>query len=231
MQNIPALLMFSKYPQPGRCKTRLVPALGAEGAARLASAFLRDLAARLAQAHCGAQRLFLFFDPPDALAQFQALLQQPAGILRHFALCPQSPGNLGERLAAAAETVRAEGCGPLALIGSDAPDLPLDAIRTGFQHAAGGRAYLLPAQDGGYVLLALPRSASPAVFEQIDWSTARTCGQQAERLESLGVPTIVSETNGWDVDEPGDLAPLKERLARDPASAPLTHALLQEIVP
>src|SRR5436309_6006029 len=94
------VLLFAKYPRAGMAKTRLIPALGADGSAWLAEAFLLDLLERLAREEFGAgARRVLCFDPPDAAEDFRVLLvrEKCSG---DFSLVPQAAGGLGERLAA-----------------------------------------------------------------------------------------------------------------------------------
>lgn len=218
------LLLFTRYPRPGCCKTRLIPALGAKGAAELARAFLLDLAERLARADLGPARRIICFDPPHARARFRALLARPAVILRRFELLPQSGGALGQRLAAALRNVSGKmNASPVAFIGSDAPDLPTASLSAGFKHAARGRAYLQLALDGGYVLLVVPAGTPPAIFSRIDWSSARTGRQQAQRIRAAGIQVVIAKRRWRDVDEATDLIALKKRSSR---AAPRTQRYL-----
>ena len=81
------LIVFTRYPEPGKCKTRLIPALGAEGAAYLQrSLILRTLAwARLLEDE--GIGLEVHFDGPEAPMR--------AWLGRHVGLAPQSEGDLG----------------------------------------------------------------------------------------------------------------------------------------
>jgi len=238
---VSTLLLFAKYPRAGLAKTRLIPALGAAGAARLAEAFMLDFLERLAREEFGADvRRVLCFDPPDAADDFRALLarEKPGADLPQalaarekgaggFTLVPQAAGNLGERLAAALE--HASG-GPAIFVGADAPDLPLAEIAAAIQHAREGRAYLQRACDGGYVLLALPAGATRDVFSAITWSAATTAAQQAERIRAAKLELVESAQVWPDVDEPADLPSLKARLLKNPALAPRTLAVLRAVL-
>ena len=222
-------------------KTRLIPALGAQGAAALAAAFIMDLTERLAGASLGRDvRRVLCYDNPDAGGNvaardaFKALLAAPGAdgksselILKRFSLLAQSGGDLGERLGSAMKTVRLSFEGPLLLIGSDAPDLPEDELLRGLELARAGKAYLKPAEDGGYVLLALPAAARHTVFDEVEWSTAETARTQAARLRAMELPTIVSNSKWPDVDRPADLPLLLKRLEANPGIARRTLAVLR----
>ena len=195
------ILVFAKAPVAGRVKTRLIPALGAEGAARLAREMLdrtisEALATGLPTELCG---------DPDATSWHAPR----AGL----ALTAQGEGNLGRRLARAAQRVLSEE--PMLLIGADCPELGRDRLANAAGLLAQHDAVLHPARDGGYVLLGL-RRFDPSLFEAIEWSTAAVAAQTVARIEALGWSLHVGETLR-DVDEPEDL--LHSRESGSPAAA------------
>ena len=223
------LILFAKYPAPGKVKTRLVPVLGTDGAARLAEAFLLDLTERLARTLDEKIDCVLCFDPPDAEMGFRKLLADIPGVSRRFQLVPQCTGGLGERLANALASIRKTHSGPFIFIGTDAPDLPLDAINTGICSASQGIAFCMAASDGGYVLLALPADAPADVFADIRWSTRETAADQIDQLRRCGVDTKRGGDAWPDVDEPEDIAGLVERLSENPVIAPRTLCVLRSL--
>ena len=180
------ILVFAKAPLPGRVKTRLIPALGAQRAADLAREMLERT---LTEALATGLRVELCGEP------------DPAGwyVGPPVALSDQGLGGLGERLARAAARVS----GPFLLIGADCPEL--DRTRLGAAAAAleDYDATIHPAEDGGYALLGL-RRAHPSLFEGIAWSTGAVAAQTMARIEALGWSLDVRETLR-DVDEPEDL--------------------------
>jgi len=181
------IVVFAKQPLPGRVKTRLIPALGADGAARLAAGMLERtveeaLATGLAVELCG---------EPDAATWFKGDVAKTA----------QGEGDLGQRLARAARRVLA--AEPLLLIGADCPSLDRRRLRAAADALAEYDAVIHPAQDGGYVLLGLARF-DPSLFEGIAWSTATVGTDTIARIEALGWSLDVRETLA-DVDEPADL--------------------------
>ena len=192
------IVIFAKAPVAGRVKTRLIPALGAEGAARLAREMLaRTIAAALA-ARTGPVELCA--DPDSADPAWAGRL--PEGPVR---LSGQGGGDLGERLARAAfRTIRAGE--RVLLVGTDCPDLTPDRLGEAAAMLAGHDAVIHPALDGGYALLGL-RRFDRSLFERIEWSTARVAAQTLARLDALGWTVQVGETLR-DIDEPADLAGL-----------------------
>jgi rSAM/selenodomain-associated transferase 1 len=211
----PAIGLMAKAPRAGLAKTRLIPALGAEGAAALARAFIADSAA-LARSAGVAVRVLAA--PAEATGELAALTDLPA--------LAQGEGDLGARIAAAFATLFAQGFGPVLLIGADSPTLPPAHLHTALALAATRpeAVVLGPAADGGYWCVGLSR-AVPGLFEAIAWSTASVLAETERRAGEVGLAVV--RAPAWhDVDEPADLDRLHEDLRRDPAAAPHTRALL-----
>jgi rSAM/selenodomain-associated transferase 1 len=190
------IVIFAKAPVAGRVKTRLIPALGVEGAAELAARMLERtigeaLATGLEVELCG---------EPDPAGWYDG----PA-----VSLAAQGGGGLGERLARAAERV----AGPVLLIGADCPELDRDRLGKAAEALEDHDCVIHPAQDGGYVLLGLRRPHS-SLFEGIEWSTGSVARETIARIEALGWSLLVGETLR-DVDEPADLLVIPD-LIRNP---------------
>lgn len=185
------IVIFAKQPLPGRVKTRLIPALGAEGAARLARGMLE---ATIEEALATGLDVELRGDP-DAAEWRDARLG--------LALTAQGEGGLGERLARAAAAGR-----PVLLIGADCPELDRRRLRAAADALATHDAVIHPAHDGGYALLGL-RRFDESLFEDIAWSTAAVAGQTIAKIEALGWSLHRGETLS-DVDEPKDLRHSRE---------------------
>ena len=188
------ILIFAKAPVPGKVKTRLIPALGAEGAARLAAEMLHRTAQEALESDVGAVELCA--DPEVGHADW--LHQVPLDLIQ----TSQGPGDLGERLARAAQRVVAGGERVL-LIGTDCSDLDRHRLVAAAAALDDHDAFIHPAQDGGYVLLGL-RRFDPGLFEGIAWSTAVVAAQTIARIEALGWSLHLGETLR-DIDVPADL--------------------------
>ena len=193
-------------------KTRLARALGDERAARLYEAFLRDTLSACAALE-GVRRV-LCFTPPEAADWFAAL--DP-----HAERLTQPAGDLGARLAHAFEHAFATGSTAVAAIGSDTPHLGAPVWRAALARLAPGRVVLGPTEDGGYYFVGLgdPR---PGLFEDVDWSTPRVLLQTRERAKRLGLDVELLALS-FDVDEPSDLARLRELLEANPEACPATR--------
>jgi rSAM/selenodomain-associated transferase 1 len=192
------IAVFARAPVPGQCKTRLVPALGAEGAARLHRRMIERTVAFALTAGVGP--VSLWCTPDTAHPAFTELSRDTP-----VQLCVQSEGDLGARMLAAFEAQKNV---PLLLIGTDCPALTTrhlqacaDVLRDGYD------AVFLPTEDGGYVLVGL-RTAQAALFEAMPWSTDKVMAETRRRLQRAGLAWREPATL-WDVDTPADLERLR----------------------
>lgn len=191
------IAILAKAPLAGFAKTRLIPALGARGAARLQRAFVRRTLQVAQQAELVAD--VQLWCAPDASQRFFRALQRSTGVV----CFTQPDGDLGARMQAAT----AASPGPVLLVGTDCPALTAahlqmaaDALRQGAD------AVFIPAEDGGYVLVGL-QQPQPGLFQGIDWSTERVMAQTHQRANALGL-ALCELAPLWDVDTPDDLARL-----------------------
>jgi len=215
MRTRPVVGLMAKAPRPGLVKTRLIPALGAVGAAALAEAFILDTAALLRRAGVDA---VVITTPPEAVELLSALTGLPT--------IAQREGDLGARMSGAFADLFARGHAPVLLIGTDSPTQPPAHVTEALALCAAHPETLVlgPAEDGGYWCVGLSR-AVPGLFEGIAWGTDSVLAATCARATRLGVPVVLGPR--WhDVDEPADLARLRRELTEDRALAPHTRAAL-----
>jgi hypothetical protein len=214
-----AIAILAKAPVRGLVKTRLTPALGADGAANLQARFIAHTLTTAQSAALGPVTLWVAPDQHHPL--FQAIAASPGVALAaksdvsDFAhlksaevgqarLRVQPQGDLGARMMAAVEAAR----GPAIVIGTDCPALTPEHLRAAAHALVDGiDVVIIPVDDGGYGLIGM-RRGEPALFENMAWSTSSVMAETRCRLNLLGL-SWREPARLWDVDRPADL----ERLA------------------
>lgn len=191
--------VFAKAPEPGLSKTRLIPAIGAAGAARLARRMLEH--ALDAALSSGLGPVELWASPAFDQAAWRGF-HLPAGVQVH----PQSEGDLGVRMARAAAPRLKAGDGRVLLMGSDCPALTPPRLHEAAAALDCHEAALLPALDGGYALLGLRRFHAD-IFQRMPWSTPAVADLTLARMQAMQWLVWVGEPLP-DIDMPADLVHL-----------------------
>ena len=191
----PVVIVFARAPLPGAVKTRLVPQLGAEGAAALHARLVkhtlettRAASLRPIELHCA----------PDANDPF---FQYCAG---HYGITvkAQVEGDLGERMWAACRQALSAHARVL-LIGTDCPALTARHLQQAERALRdGNEAVFVPCEDGGYALIGLQR-ADRQLFDGIAWGGDSVMTETRARLARLGWRWH-ELASLWDVDRPED---------------------------
>jgi rSAM/selenodomain-associated transferase 2/rSAM/selenodomain-associated transferase 1 len=191
------LIIFTRYAEPGKAKTRLISALGPYGAAEIhrqmteqavaAARELRDLTGT---------GIEIRFTGADDFRMRQWLGNDMAYV-------EQVGTDIGERMDNALKDGFDQGCDHIVIMGSDCPDLTADILKTAFQALADHPVVLGPAADGGYYLIGLKQRLSP-IFQGISWGTETVLEETLNVLASSGVSCAMLERLR-DVDRPEDL--------------------------
>ena len=196
------LLIFLRYPQLGRTKTRLIPVLGPAGAAQLQRQMAEYLLAKLEHPAWQIQIYFTGAHSHD--------MQSWLGKDRFYR--PQVEGDLGKRLWSGFQSAFAEDQSVASLnraiaVGADCPDLSVRHIHQAFEYLEHHDLVLGPAQDGGYYLIGLRQSSysQRSLFTDISWSTSAVLLQTVAKAQELSLPMVQLETLA-DIDRPEDLA-------------------------
>lgn len=184
----PELVLFARYPVPGQCKTRLIPALGPEGAAALHRRLTERTVGVLRQAGC-----------PVTIAYTgagEAAFRDWLG--PDLAYEAQADGDLTARLLPFAARA------PVVFFGADTPDLAPDHVAAAVTALASHPVAIGPAEDGGYYLIAM-REPLPDLLTDMPWSTAEVLPETLRRLEAMAIaPALLAMLA--DCDRPEDLA-------------------------
>lgn len=192
------IVILAKAPRPGLAKTRLIPALGGDGAARLAARMLETTVSAAISAKAGPVEIRV---APDWLDPAWRGVMLPGGL----SIVSQGDGDLGDRLQRAADAALADHDSVL-LIGTDCVELSPQLLQEAARALQSHDAVIHPTHDGGYALLGLRRSHA-SLFRDMAWSTATVCQDTLHRLHALGW-SVARLATLHDIDEPDDLTRL-----------------------
>ncbi len=188
---------MAKAPLAGHAKTRLIPALGAAGAARLHRQLTLRTLATVATAHAAGLGPVTLWCAPDTQQRFFRAVQRRCDL----DLRAQPELDLGQRMAHIFAQPQAQ---PLLLIGTDCPALrPTHLRQAALALCSGHDAVFITTEDGGYFLVGLKQSC-PAIFDGIAWSTPQVMDQTRRRLSEQGL-RWQEVARLWDVDRPEDV--------------------------
>ena len=197
------LIIFTRYPEPGKVKTRLIPKLGRNGAARAH----RQLA----------QHIFTRVIPFTTSSLYHLSIYYTGGDV-HQMRCWLGSGlsfkaqigkDLGQRMATAFRTARDHGSPKTVLIGTDCPSIDAQVITTAFDQLDRSDLVIGPTFDGGYYLLGMKGDIEDkkinTLFENISWGMSVVYRQTLDQAEKAGL-TLYSLQHHHDIDRPEDLA-------------------------
>ena len=223
MENV--LIIFLKYPEPGKVKTRLAKDIGNEKACEIYKLLAENVIKTFSQKNPGTYTVHFFFTPADRETEISTwlkpILDDNQGIKTQFRT--QEGRNLGERMSNAfKEILQEKGCKKCIIIGTDCPEIDATLIENAFGVLKEKDIVIGPCRDGGYYLLGMSRPV-PVSFEQgfisdlfvdIDWSTDRVFEQTMEKVHknnlSCGILKIL-----MDIDTIEDLYRERGHLLKD----------------
>lgn len=189
-------LIFAKYPQPGLVKTRMVPPLTDDQAAKLHRLCLQSVCERVSANNN--TKPILVFTPDHQLESFQNIVSDHVDDY-----WPQGGGDLGERLIRAINHAFSQHADHVILLGADSPTFPIEILTQTIEKLTHHDAVIGPCDDGGYYLLAMTRP-QPELFRDIDWGSDKVADQTKERAAYAAIDLF--ELASWyDIDRYDDL--------------------------
>ncbi|MFM9829499.1 MAG: TIGR04282 family arsenosugar biosynthesis glycosyltransferase [Sphingomonas sp.] len=186
----PRLALFTRFPEPDKAKTRLIPGVGALAAAAIHRTLTERTVATLVAgaAKCPVEIHYTGADEPA----FRAWLGEGLVYVR------QPQGDLTARLLAALEP------SPVIFFGADTPDLSPDHVRAAIDALTTHDVVLGPAEDGGYYLIGVAASHA-FLFADMAWSTPAVLTETLKRLAARDIAPAMLPVLA-DCDRPEDLA-------------------------
>jgi uncharacterized protein len=191
------LIVFTRYPEPGKVKTRMIQVLGEQGAADLQCAMIQytlDTAGRLAAT-----------DNITVEVHFESgsIEDMQSAFGRSYPYMRQEGYDLGERMLSSFFSVPANGSCSAVIIGTDCPGITEAVIRQAFYALKENDCVLGPSYDGGYYLIGLNRPV-PELFTSIPWGTPEVLNRTLEAIDRLGLRAALLRRL-TDIDRPEDL--------------------------
>lgn len=198
------LIIFTRYPEPGKTKTRLIPALGQEGAANLQRQMTEQTLAKVKQLF---DFISLSFEIRFTGGNLQLIENWLGSDLKYQ---EQGTGNLGDRMAKAFQEAFNNGNKSVIIIGIDCPNLSPKIIIKAFEKLHQCDVVIGPARDGGYYLIGLSKFI-PELFQGINWGSAEVLEKTVAIAQNLHL--IISDLPQlYDIDRPEDLKNLSNLL-------------------
>ncbi len=170
-----AVIIFLKYPELGRSKTRLAASVGNENALKVYIKLLEHT--NLITKNLNLDK-FLFY---DKVTENKMAWGEPI-----YQTAYQKDGNLGERMEHAFEQLFSKGYERLVIIGSDCYELNQEIIEQAFELLKSKEVVIGPAKDGGYYLLGLNKLVKE-LFKNVAWSTDEVFKTTTQVLEDLNI--------------------------------------------
>jgi len=218
--NAQKILLFVKYPEPGKVKTRLESLLNKDCVARLYECFVLDLLETL---NGVGSALRIVYDPPGKRTETARLFGEG------YDYRPQEGADLGERMKNAFLNCFAEGMTSVVLLGSDLPDLPGSVLKEAFSALKISDGVMGPSADGGYYLIGFRKEGFfPSVFDDISWSTDRVLSETMSRFHAVR-RTLSLLPWGRDLDTPEDLRDFRKRNLSTPFAHSRTMNFLNQL--
>ncbi len=193
------IILFTRYPQPGEVKTRLIERLGARGAAELHASMTEKIVREIDVLCLGGITDCQIRYSNGTEQEMQDWLGTTTPV------CLQQGKDLGQRMAAAFAACFQQGAEQILLVGSDCPALDHEILQSGLEMLGSHDLVLGPAADGGYYLIGLSIAAGcGSLFTGIDWGTEKVLQQTLELAEKNAISfSLLPQLH--DIDRPEDL--------------------------
>lgn len=169
------LIVFLKYPEAGKVKTRLAKDVGDQRAAEIYSRMSKTIIENVLDA--SGYRTIIFYNPPEKENEIRDWLGN-----KQCPITPQAGETLGDKIVDAFTQVFSSGADKAVIIGTDCIDVSSETITQAINSLEDVDVVLGPAVDGGYYLLGL-NNHIPEIFQEIEWSTDRVLNQTLERIK------------------------------------------------
>lgn len=168
------VIIFLKYPEAGKVKTRLAKDVGDDEAARIYSHMALNVIEGAIDPK--SYHTIIFYDPPEREKEIKNWIGE-----KELQYSPQIGNTLGDRITNAFKEVYSHGADKTVIIGTDCLEVNSEIINEAISLLEKTQVVLGPAEDGGYYLLAL-NQYRPQIFQDINWSTEQVLDQTVSKI-------------------------------------------------
>lgn len=200
------VIVMTKFPEPGKVKTRLIPELGKTGACRVHQAMADHVISQM-QSFCSEEILLKVHVAGGSDNQVGDWLSE----ISHYR---QIDGNLGDKMSHAVHCSFQGGAEQVIVIGTDCLSIDNKLLREVSHELLSNDVVYVPALDGGYVLVGLSGEYL-SIFQDIDWGTEKVMMQSIDKVEREALRVKLLETQP-DIDHPEDLRHFEAVLGKLP---------------
>lgn len=210
-----ALIIFTREPEPGRTKTRLMPYLSPEDCAELHRCMIRDIASQAAQLNADVIVSYTCSAHASESADVPPFLQEVFGRHDHVMaeFIKQSGDDLGSRMENAFAEAFAKGYKKVILIGTDIPELEAESIDAAFAMLDVSDVVLGPTEDGGYYLIGM-KALHPEAFDVKLYGVSSVYEETAASIRAAGLSVSMVDSYA-DIDTPQDVSGYRHRMRED----------------
>lgn len=191
-----AMLIFLRFPRPGKVKTRLAQSLGEKRAVQFYNICAGTILSEISKLPEKVERYIFCADKTD-----EPEVRRWAGLGFRFAV--QEGEGLGQRLGNAFSSVFGNGVQKAVIVASDVPDLSADILNEAIRALDEHDIVIGPCYDGGYYLLGM-KKLHHELFNGISWSTEQVYQQTLAVTRKSGL-TVRQLQTLIDIDTEADL--------------------------
>lgn len=198
-----ALIIFTRIPEAGKTKTRLMPYLSGEECAKLHTCFLKDISAAARKVEAD---ILVFYTggKPDVLKKIFGRKTQ------YF---EQVGETLGDRMHNAISSVLGTGYDQAVLIGTDVPTINAEIIEKAFSQIDDKQIVMGPTLDGGYYLIGMNTTVKE-VFDLNQYGNSTVFEATVRVARNSGFKVAIVDKLS-DIDEPGDVTAFRRAMRSD----------------
>lgn len=210
------IVVFARFPEAGKCKTRLIGELTAEQAAQVQLEMTQHTLDCCRKFRLETECCIQVWYTGAGAQQMRQLYGED---LEYQA---QPGGDLGQRMRHTFSQAEAQGSERIVALGTDCSTLSVDLIQAAFVRLESHSTVLAPAADGGYVCIGMAAPFLPnqldALFCNIDWGTERVLAQSVDRASAANLAVALLPEQ-YDVDFPEDLGRWRKTQNGDSSSS------------